>query len=64
MGADIQERVFDPYVTTKAVGEGTGLGLSIAHGIIQSHKGTISVASAPGRGTAFTVSLPMVNLDR
>jgi PAS domain S-box-containing protein len=64
MGADIQERVFDPFFTTKAVGEGTGLGLSIAHGIIQSHKGTISVASAPGRGTAFTVSLPMVDLDR
>jgi PAS domain S-box-containing protein len=60
MPSDIQERVFDPFFTTKAVGEGTGLGLSIAHGIIQSHKGAISVESAPRRGTSFTVSLPMV----
>lgn len=61
MPSDIQERVFDPFFTTKAVGEGTGLGLSIAHGIIQSHKGTIFVHSALGKGTSFEVSLPMID---
>lgn len=61
MPPDIQERVFDPFFTTKAVGEGTGLGLSIAHGIIQSHKGAISVESMPGNGTSFTVILPIVS---
>jgi signal transduction histidine kinase len=61
MPSDIQERVFDPFFTTKAVGEGTGLGLSIAHGIIQTHKGTICVDSTPGRGTSFRVSLPIMD---
>lgn len=62
MPSEIQERVFDPFFTTKAVGQGTGLGLSIAHGIIQSHKGTITVASMPGEGTSFTVTLPTVRV--
>lgn len=61
MPSDIQERVFDPFFTTKAVGEGTGLGLSIAHGIIQTHKGTICVDSTPRRGTSFRVSLPIMD---
>jgi C4-dicarboxylate-specific signal transduction histidine kinase len=63
MTADVQERVFDPFFTTKAVGKGTGLGLSITHGIIQSHGGMISVESAPGRGTVFTVKLPIMTVN-
>jgi two-component system NtrC family sensor kinase len=51
-------RIFDPFFTTKPVGKGTGLGLSIIYGIINKLGGTISVDSAVGRGTAFTISLP------
>ncbi len=51
-------QVFDPFFTTKASGQGTGLGLSIAYGIVTAHKGTITVESAPGKGSAFTARLP------
>jgi signal transduction histidine kinase len=50
-------RIFDPFYTTKAVGEGTGLGLSISYGIIERHGGTISVASTVGVGTTFTIRI-------
>jgi len=53
------KKIFDPFFTTKPVGEGTGLGLSISHGIIERHGGKIKVASFPGRGTTFTVFLPV-----
>ena len=52
-------KVFDPFFTTKKVGEGTGLGLSIAYGLIQKHKGNISVSSVVGSGSVFTVILPV-----
>ena len=52
-------KIFDPFYTTKAVGEGTGLGLTVVHGIIQEHNGTISVRSIPDQGTTFTISLPV-----
>ncbi|MCJ7601225.1 MAG: ATP-binding protein [Desulfobulbaceae bacterium] len=52
-------RVFDPFFTTKEVGKGTGLGMSIAYDIIKKHNGTITVESEVGRGTTFTVSLPV-----
>jgi CheY-like chemotaxis protein len=51
-------RVFDPFFTSKAVGEGTGLGLSISLGTVKSLGGTIDVTSQPGRGTTFRVRLP------
>jgi signal transduction histidine kinase len=54
-----QVRIFEPFYTSKPVGQGTGLGLSITFGIIQQHQGTISVRSAPGQGSTFRVTLPI-----
>ena len=58
MDASVQERVFEPFYTTKKIGEGTGLGLSIIHGIIQDRKGDIVCESKPGEGTTFKIVLP------
>jgi two-component system NtrC family sensor kinase len=58
--AELQEKIFQPFFTTKPTGEGTGLGLSLAHDIIaQGHGGTLAVASQPGQGTTFTICLPV-----
>jgi len=51
--------IFDPFFTTKDVGKGTGLGLSVSYGIIKKHGGQITVKSKPGKGTVFTVVLPI-----
>ena len=53
------DRIFDPFFTTGKEGHGTGLGLSIAYGIISKHQGTITVESAVGIGTTFTIRLPV-----
>lgn len=54
----IQERIFEPYFTTKPEGVGTGLGLNVARDIARAHGGDISVQSVPGEGATFTVLLP------
>lgn len=62
MPKEVQDRVFEPFYTTKSAGKGTGLGLSISADIIRNkHHGEISVASEPGKGTTFTVRLPVEN---
>lgn len=53
-----RSRVFEPFYTTKEVGDGTGLGLSVSWGIVREHGGWIDIASAPGAGATFTVYLP------
>ncbi|HET8540859.1 MAG TPA: PAS domain-containing protein [Anaeromyxobacter sp.] len=58
MDAETLAHVFEPFFTTKPAGEGVGLGLAAVYGTIESHGGAIAVASAPGRGTTFTIWLP------
>jgi signal transduction histidine kinase len=55
----IISKIFDPFYTTKDVGEGTGLGLSIVYGIIKSHSGKIDVQSEENKNTTFTITLPV-----
>jgi signal transduction histidine kinase len=53
------EKLFIPFFTTKDVNEGTGLGLSVVHGIVTSHGGSVTVESEVGKGSQFTVQLPL-----
>ena len=59
MTKEVQKEIFVPFFTTKPVGEGTGMGLAIAYGIIKDHGGEISVSSIEGKGTTFTIKLPI-----
>jgi signal transduction histidine kinase len=53
------ERIFEPFFTTRPAGSGTGLGLSVSYGIVNEHGGSIEVESAPGKGSCFTITLPL-----
>jgi two-component system cell cycle sensor histidine kinase/response regulator CckA len=60
MSAETQARIFEPFYTTKGVGQGTGLGLSTVFAVVRQRGGDVHVDSAPGRGTVMTVKLPVV----
>jgi signal transduction histidine kinase len=58
--AHLQQRIFEPFFSTKPVGHGTGLGLSISHSIVRSFGGSLTVTSEPGRGSTFRIRLPPI----
>ena len=59
MDENTRKKVFDPFFTTKEVGQGTGLGMAISYKVIKNHKGTIDLVSEPGKGSKFTITLPL-----
>ncbi len=60
MDSVVKEKIFDPYFTTRGLGEGTGMGLAVVHGIVKSHGGNINVYSKLDEGTTFSVYLPLI----
>ena len=57
-------RIYDPFFTTKGIGQGTGLGLSVTYGVVQEHHGKIECESQLGHGTSFTLTFPMASSER
>ncbi|PYQ14187.1 MAG: hypothetical protein DMH00_02325 [Acidobacteria bacterium] len=62
IAAAVLEKVFEPFYTTKTASQGTGLGLSLSQGLAKEHGGQIRVESLPGKGTTFTVELPILEV--
>jgi CheY-like chemotaxis protein len=63
MKPEVMTRIFEPFFTTKDIGKGTGMGLSVVHGIVKSHGGVITMESSEGKGSLFTVYLPVCDED-
>lgn len=61
MPADVLARAFDPFYTTKPIGQGTGLGLSMIYGFVRQSEGSVLIDSKPGRGTTIEICLPRFN---
>lgn len=58
-----QKQIFEPFFTTKPIGQGTGLGLAVSFGIVRRHRGRIALHSTPGKGSCFTIHLPVALAD-
>lgn len=59
MSPEVMEKAFEPFYTTKPIGDGTGMGLPAVYGTVKAHNGTISIDSFPGRGTSVSITLPV-----
>jgi PAS domain S-box-containing protein len=64
MPADVQSRVFEPFYTTKPIGQGTGLGLSMIYGFVRQSQGAVTIRSAPGQGTTVEIWMPRFSGER
>ena len=64
MSNEVKRKIFEPFYTTKPVGQGTGLGLSVVQGIVEEHKGKILVSSSPGKGSRFEIVLPLRQMKK
>jgi two-component system cell cycle sensor histidine kinase/response regulator CckA len=63
MDPETLQRIFEPFYTTKPVGQGTGLGLAVVHGVMSAHQGAVDVSSMPGHGSEFTLYFPVAGDD-
>ena len=64
MAPEIKDRIFDPFFSTKDLGEGTGLGLSVVHGIVKDSGGMVAVESTPGAGSTFDIFFPVIESEQ
>jgi signal transduction histidine kinase/CheY-like chemotaxis protein len=63
MSEETRTRIFEPFFSTKPTGRGTGLGMAITYGVVQGHHGSLAVTTAEGKGTTFTIRLPLLDAE-